>query len=268
MRKEVLLFLFIVTTCLLISGVSAVEPYGANYTTIDSERAPADNASSHEAIAGNVTELDISGFTTTQSWQGYFGNVSGVVQLADSDDYVMYNWTLSSPEGEVYAARNSSITWTNIQCFNFTAAGNYSDDTGQRGNTSLYGMNLTQLEAEYNISWDDVDGVNETFSLAGTHESGAGLSHDLFYTNNLDFTPGECLSTHIFNGTEVPQDSTFQEVLLYDPDTRTVVFTSILDEADTVGFDQKYHDFEMLVLEEGKGTDIDTTTYWFYVELE
>ena len=197
------------------ASVLAVEPFGANVNPISpSDRAPMDAAGQDDnAIAGNITELDVSGYSITQSWQGYFGNVTGTVQLADSADNVMYNWSLASPEGEIYASTNNSIIWGYIQCFNFLADGTYADDTGNAGGTSAYGTNLTILEDMFGIASDDVDGVNNTFSLAGTHESGEGLAHDLFYTNNFEFSAGECYSTHIFSDTQSAEDGKFQEVI-------------------------------------------------------
>lgn len=282
-RKEVkkeemnlgkLTLVYLVMITFVTTGVIAVQPFGANLTFIDSERAPIDNASSIEALAGNVTEINIYGYSPTQTWQGYFGNVSGTVQLADANDNVLYNWSLASPEGEVYASRQgNTLDWTNVQCFNFTATGTEAgDEAATRGQTSLVGKNLTMLEAEYNITPDDVDGVDETFSLLGNHESGGALTHDLFYTNNLEFSAGECLSTHVFqtdgavNGTVT--DGEFQEVLLYEPSVDEVIFVAVLDEEDNTGFDGDFHDFQMLVLEDGHGTDVASTTYYFYVELE
>jgi hypothetical protein len=246
--------LFLLSTLLIVflsATVLAVEPFGANVLNLTSERAPADNATNASAIAGNVTELNVTAFSVTQSWQGYFGNVSGTIQLADSSDNVMYNWSLASPEGEIYASTNDTITWSNIACL-----------------TNELGTYFENLESMFGIAWDDVDGVNETFSLTGTHESGEGFSHDLFYTNNIEFTAGECASTHVFTASQSAEDSTFQEVLLYDIDTFSVVFTSILDEESPLGFDGRAHDFEMLVLENGHLTDTSTTTYYFWVELE
>ncbi len=254
---------------LLSATVLAVEPFGATVTNVSSVRAPEDVAGSTDAMAGNVSEIGIFGYSPTQSWQGYFGNVSGTVMLADDHDNVMYNWSLASPEGEVYASTNGSgIVWNYIQCLNFTSDGTYGSDTANAGATSLHGTNLTILENQFGIKWDDVDAPNNTFSLAGTHESGAGLAHDLFYTNNLNFSAGECLSTHVFATNGTVADGRFQEVLLYEPTSASVVFTSILDEESPVGFDTNPHDFEMLVLENGHGTDTSTTPYYFWVELE
>jgi hypothetical protein len=264
MRVQGILFILglVVTLLTLSFAVFAVEPFGAQVNPGIGVRAPADTAGNHSALAGNVTELTLFGYTTTEQWQGYFGNVSGTIQLADSGDHVMYNWSLAHPEGEVYSSINSSILWIYTQCLNFTATGTFGSDIGQAGGTSLYGKNLTQLEDEFGIKYDDVDSVNNTFYLLG------GAAHDTFYTNNLQFNADECQSTRVYGDTGAGVSGEFQEVLLYEPQTASVVFTSILDEENPLGFDGNAHDFEMLVLENGHGNDTATTTYYFYVEIE
>jgi len=225
-----------------VSLALAVQPFGANYTEINSTRAPMDIAESIEALAGNVTEININGFSTTQSWQGYFGNVTGTIQLADANDNQMYNWSLASPEGEIYATTDTSVSWANIACFDL--AGNHST-----------------LETLFGIESDDVDGINETFSDTGTH--------DEFYTNNIQFVADACPSTQIYDVFGSSNATNFQEVLLTDSSADTeIIFTAILDEEDVAGFDGRFHDFEMLVLEDGHETDTSTTTYYFYVEIE
>lgn len=270
MNLKKLTFLLLATSVFLSAGVLAVQPFGVtNITRGNSTRATPDLAANTSAIAGNVTELTIFGYSVTQTWQGYYGNVTGTIVLSDAQDHQMYNWTLASPEGEIYATTaGDSLDWTDIQCFNFTADGTFADDSANRGATSQHGMNLAQLEAAYNITWDDVDGVNETFSLDGSQEHGGGLQHELFYTNNLQFDPNECVSAHLFKPNGAIGAGDFQEVMLYEPTSQAVVWTSILDEEDIAGYDGKYHDFEMLVLDDGHGTDLATTTYYFYAELE
>jgi len=138
MKRAIIIYMLLIMS---FSIVVAVEPFGANVTEESTGRAPADAPQSHAAIAGNVTELNIVGTTITQTWQGYFGNVSGTVQLADSSDNVLYNWSVASPSGEVYASTNSSIDWSYAQCLNFTSNGTYASDTAQAGTTSLSGTN-------------------------------------------------------------------------------------------------------------------------------
>jgi len=259
MIKKIFLFFFVFL--FLFGFISAIVPFGANLTEVRSETSSPDAPQSVSAQAGNVTELNIFGYSVTRFWQGYFGNVSGTIQLADSGDNVMYNWSLASPEGEIYASLNDSISWQDVQCFNFSATGDYLDDSANAGATSLYGLNLTQLESSFNIPSDSVDGVDETFSFFGVG------THDLFYTNSLEFSEGECRSTRVYGDSGSGESDEFEEILLYDPGARSVIFTTILEQ-DVLGFDSGSHDFEMMVLEDGSGTDVAVTPYYFYVELQ
>lgn len=253
------------TLLLMISVVSAVKPTGGSLSVIGSQTTTPDTPDSLQAIAGNVTEMNVVGYSVTQSWQGYYGNISGTIQLADSSDNILYNWTLASPEGEIYASTSNGINWGTIMCFNFTATNSLStEDDGNAGNTSLRGHNLAYMENAYNIDSNDVDGLDETFSLT----DGSGYKHSAFYTNSLKFSAGECLSVHLRGENGAINDSNYEEVLLYDSTSEELVFASLIDKENLNGFDGEDRDFEMLVLEDGHGTDTSTTTYYFYVELE
>jgi hypothetical protein len=254
------LFFFLIFV-LMINSVFAIQPNGANVTKGESSTAPVSSAGSAPAQAGNVSELNVFGYSTTQTWQGYFGNVTGTIQLANSGNKVLYNWSQASPSGEVYASTNQTIYWTNIQCFNFSATGAYNNENGNGGTTSLYGTNLSQLESQFNINDSDVDGVNETFSFYG-----AG-THNTFFTASKQFTEGQCRSTRVYDNTGTGINDKFEEVLLYEPQSTSIIFTSLLNK-DAMGFDDRTHDFEMLVLEDGHGSDTSTTPYYFYVELQ
>ena len=237
--KKVILLISLVSAIVLfvIAGVIAT-PNGANITAINTSTAPATTAGNQSAYAGNVTEMNIFGRSTTQAWQGYFGNVSGVLQLADSSSNVMYNWTMASAKGEIYAANRSSVTWTSIRCFNVSS-------------------NATQIDTAFGISATDVDRINQTFNQSG---------HAAFTTASTSFSAGQCNSTKIYG---VNGAATFDEVLLADSPTHnlgSVVFASIINN-DANGFDSKTHDFEMLVPENGHNGDTSPTTYFFFVEL-
>lgn len=257
--RKIINFVLVFCTILILSSLVSALPNGAVVTNLTSSRANVTSAGNDSAIAGNITELAISGYSITQSWQGYFGNVTGTIMLADNSDNVMYNWSLASPEGEIYASTNDSISWADVQCFNFDADGTYIG-AETPGDTNQHGTNLTILEAMFGIADDDVDGVNETFTLLGS-------GHNTFYTNNLNFSEGECRNTQVFTNSGQGEDNKFEEVLLYEPTTRSIIFTSLLNE-NVFGFDNNPHDFEMLVLENGHLTDTETTTYYFWIELE
>lgn len=250
--------------------VLAEEPNGATIDLEAPQRAPNDTVTSDtHAWAGNITEVNINAYSSTQTWQGYFGNVTGTIQLADSTDDVMYNWTLASPEGEVYASSNNTIFWTSIQCLNYTAISDYSDIAGGAGGTtSLFGTNLTEIERIYGINETDNDGVNETFIYSNEAGSAAGSIHDTYFTASQQFDAGECWSTLVYADTGMGESAQYQEALMYEPTTTSIVYAAILEEADTLGFDDSYHDFELMVLEDGHGTNVAETTYYFWVELE
>ena len=232
--KKLINFILIFSTILMFSSLVAALPNGATVTNLTSTHANTTSAGNNSAIAGNVTELSIDGYAITQSWQGYFGNVTGTIMLADNGDNIMYNWPLASPKGEIYAANASSVAWEGIQCYDEVA-------------------NMTFFESMFGISTADADGLNETFNLN---------DHAEFFTNNKQFTSGQCNSTKLYNSVGI---GTFDEVLLTDGPS--IVFASLLLE-DADGFDSKPHDFEMMVLENGHGVDTDPTTYYFWVELE
>ncbi|MBR9705752.1 hypothetical protein GOV14_01835 [Candidatus Pacearchaeota archaeon] len=235
---------FLLVFAVTLGVVLAAEPYGASDVTENAESTGNGSAvtpGNHSAIAGNVTEITITGASITQAWQGYYGNVSGTIQLADSSDNIFYNWSTTDAEGEIFASTNDSISWSDVGCFALT-------------NDSISG-NLTLLESTFGIASSDADGVNETFTLN---------NHAGFSIATTSFSSGECNNTKVFgpNGA-----ATFDEALMYDSGTNSTVFASILSD-DTSGFDSSVHDFEMLVLEDGHSGDVSTTPYFFYVELE
>ena len=222
------------------------------------------NASQHaakliRAEAGNLTELDIHGISPTQSWQGYYGDITGTITLDDAFNNTMYDWYIAEPQGEIYASNSSSVTWSNISCLNYTDAD---------GSETI---NLTELEAGYGIADDDPDGVNETFDVDGTIRSGA--AHPTVYVGTHTISTGTCPATNTYKNDSATTDNIdFVEILLTDKNN--IIFTSIIENditgnnTDVYGFDSEKHDFQMLVLEDGHNGDDQTTNYYFFVEIE
>ncbi len=234
--------LFFVVVLILTAKFIISAPEGATtQDEVSSGRREAAPATSAEAIAGNVTEFDISVVTVTQTWQGYYGNITGTITLDDSDGSTFFDWALASPEGEILAA-NETVSWTNIRCFNYTA------DGGE--------LNLSTYEETLGLEFDDVDGVDETFKAP---------NHPTFYIGATIIDTNTCNTSHSYVN-DSAQTDVFKEVLLYDPDNDIVVYTSLLEEGAS-GFDNNTHDFQMLVGENGHNADVQTTTYFFYLEI-
>lgn len=262
MRKwSNLIFISLVVVVLFftIIKIYAVEPNGATIEYGSSQALFVGNSSNISAVAGNITELEIfSGFTVSQTWQGFYGTVTGGLRLSDGANNMLYNWSLVTPSGEIYASTNSTITWGNIQCFNFSAVGNYSNETGNGGTTNLYGTNLTIINQMFNMNSSDFDSINNTFDV---------FNHDPFFTANQEFSANECRSIQLFTNESESEDGVFEEVLLYEPVTTSIVFMSILED-NKEGFNGSQVDFEMIVLEDGHDSDTESTPYFFYLELE
>ncbi len=218
----------------VMTGVRA-DPSGATLTPGSSERAPLGSPGSLAVQAGNVTELNISGTSITQSWAAFYGEVSGSITLEDANGNKFYDWTAANPQGEVYAARVSSITWSNVRCANDTEISNE--------NTAL---NMGSA----------ADNITNTFT---------STTHPQFYVGSVNIAANSCKATNAYvNGAS--QTTDFYNVLLSDG-TGNIIYTSILDP-DTTGFDGDTHDFELLVGEDGHGAAAGTTTtYYFWVEL-
>lgn len=257
-------YVAIALTVLLVSlalfGVSAIVPIGPTSLTrgADETQTP-DAAVSTTAVAGNITQLTITATTQTKHWQGYYGDVTGTIVLDDASDYTLYDWPLLEPKGEIYATVNSTTpAWATVICFNFT--GGY----GGAGD-------LTDWERYYNMTFNDVDGINETFNMT-TH-----IPIDIGTVNTI--AQDTCPSTYLHQN-DTFQTTNFNEVLLQDSGGR-LIFTAILENdlegvnTDLQGFKGTVFtpDFQMIVAEDGTsrtGGQINTarTTYYFYVDIE
>jgi len=213
------------------TGPSSIDPIG-------SSRFPVTSASNISAIAGNVSELNFESNSITNTWQGYFGNISGSILLGDANNNTLYNWTSASPNGEIYATRSSTApSWATIGC---------ADETELNTEDTDLGVNSTV----------DQDAVNRTFLNT--------TAFSAFYVGNVNInSTQDCRATHLNDENGAPS-SAFAEVLLSD--TTNLIYTGLIT-TPTVGFDNRTHQFQMLVGENGHSDNTDVTPYYFYLEL-
>ncbi len=222
------------------------DPQGPDTVTVSPDRRADVPAAQVGAQAGNVTALAITDIRLTDHWQGYYGNVSGRIVLDDAVNNTLFDWGLNSPQGEVFAANSSSITWGDVKCLNLTNNGT-QETTGHR-------YNATKLERFFNINSTERDGIDETFNQTYSNTTG--------FTAGPVLITGNCpmLTTYVSDNY---QTTAFKEVLLTD--NLSIIYAALL-EADHPGFDNIAYDFQMLVNEDGH--EAGTTAYYFYVELE
>jgi len=232
------LFVLLILGVLAIAGATALPSGPSSATVIGSTTYGGAGAANLSAIAGNVTEVNFAGVSTSQTWQGYFGNVTGTIVLSNAQNQSLYNWALASPSGQVYATRTASVpAWTSIRCAN--ASEIVAEDT-------VLGVNESTAQ----------DSVNKTFLNT--------TAFNQFYVGGAIInTTQNCAAVNLNNGTG--PSTNFQEVLLSDNANR--VYTSLLTK-DSNGFDNRTHDFEMLVGENGHLGDTTATPYYFYLELQ
>jgi len=215
------------------------------------------------ATAGNVTELSMFARGMTQSWQGFYGNITGTIELSDGQGNIFYNWTAAEPQGRVYASNSSTINWSGVKCFNYTA--NYTDE-----------INMSIIEAQFNISDQAPDGINESFGTGSLPDGSAystdgGINHPAFTVGTVQIVAGTCpaTTTHEQGGR---LGLHFIEVILTDK--WSPIWTTIIENRtpsqfeDINGFDNEPHDFQLMVPEDGHGGNIASTLYYFWVELE
>jgi hypothetical protein len=221
---------------ILVAAIAAVvyvtaEPTGPNDIVVEnSSRMDSQAAFELEAEAGEVTELTIDALSITSYWQGYYGNISGNIVLANANNDALYNWSVATPTGQIYASRNGTIEWTGVACMDQADIDAEDAELGSTGKT---------------------DSVSNTF---------ASQTHPAFNVGATAIPLDTCRSTSVQGD---GSGSVFYQVLLKEATSETI-YTALID-AEQVGFDGGTYDFQMLVGEDG-GT-AGTTTYYFYVEL-
>ena len=78
--------------------------------------------SNNQSAGGYITQIDLyQSQNQTQNWQGYYGNVSGMISLSGNDGNEMYNWTVNVTNRSIYAIANSAFTaWDTLYPANIT----------------------------------------------------------------------------------------------------------------------------------------------------
>ena len=227
---------------LALAAVVWADPQGPTSIAVENGRQADRGTSSFPVVAqaGNVSRLDINDSRITTAWQGFYGNVSGSIVLDDAFNSTFFQWASADPQGEIFASNQSTVSWSNISCLNFTVA-------------QPYGPNLSILERQYDIGEADSDGFNETYTT--------------FFTGSFDVGEVEidssdnCAQTYPFQNNQT-QSAQFENVLLTD--NLSVIFTTLIDPG--VGYNGNSYDFQLLVAENGTNNE-QTTTYYLFVEL-
>jgi len=183
---------------------------------------------------GYISTINITATVQTENWKAFVGWMNGKFTLDDSSGSTIYDWTLSTISGEVYATRNSSsISWSSIGC-------------ATQGEVEAEDTTLEQ-------SGDDK--INTTFT-----KDGSAIEYTVA---GETITAGSCYATSTFvdNAT---QSGEFEETILHDG--ASIVYASVLEDNED-GFDENNYDFQMIVPENASETWDSSIPYYIYVEL-
>ncbi len=216
---------------------------------------------------GYIHFVNIDESAPTQKWKAYVGNVTGEFALQDASGNAIYDWTIATITGELYATKeapsggsgyfNGGIPdWTSVTCANSTM--------------------ITEEEAQFNHTASDEDSYSNTF------KNGNDFNLTTFYAGEQEVTDtsviggaaGGCYGAYM-NTNNADQFSDWQEVVLtdgtyedegggdYDYD---LIYAALL-ENNVNGFDNVPYDFQILLPEDGADGSTTVTTYYFYIEL-
>lgn len=239
-KAELFIVLSLVVFFVFLGYVMA-DPEGPDDVTVLSNETKSTVGQKEVNISGGrIATLNLTATTQNTRWKGFVGYMVGTFTLDDASGSTLYDWTLASVDGEVFATRNSStVTWSNIKCANTTILENENVE-----------MNHTNSQDNITATFDDT--THSAFTVAG---------------NSISADSCPTLNTYVNNAS---QDTSFEEVALWDGinDTITanVVYSTIL-ENDVTGFDNNAYDFQMVVPEIGLDTFTGSTAYYVYVEL-
>ncbi len=256
-RKNILLFATILATLLLpLAALAASTPNAPSTLIVESSSTFDQNnypAKPVDALAGNITQLTLTAISQTRAWQGYWGNVSGTITLDDASNYTFYNWSAAEPRGYIYATLVSAgvPSWLNVQCFD------------KANNASLF-------DQYYGINPDDYDNVTNTYN---TTLDALPAPQTVYIVNN-SFTT--CPATTIWQS-DAYQPGNFVNYLMYDSSAaqgnQSWVFGTVIEnknignKTDIPCYNGQLCDFQLLVGENGHGTNTGVTPYYVWVDL-
>jgi hypothetical protein len=236
MSRDLFPILGTILLAILLLSASYADPNGVTVISSNSENATPQSAATITTSGGSFTTLLLNATTQTPRWKAYVGNVSGRFTLQDARNFTIYDWNLTSVAGEIYASRNTSVTWSAIRC----------------ANTTILGTEQTQL----NITTTKEDSLNRTFNTT---------VHRSFYVGTTLITNSTCraIATYVNNSRQASSESaTFQEILL--DDTQRLVYTTLLENR-AQGYNNYNFDFQLIVAESEYATT--PSPYYFWAEL-
>ncbi|RMD65520.1 hypothetical protein D6817_05895 [Candidatus Pacearchaeota archaeon] len=234
--RGVLILSFTLLLFILLWSEARATPSTPTISVISNETKSAGTGAILNISGGYISTINISATVQNPRWKAFVGNVTGKFTLDDASGSTIYDWSTTVTSGEIYATRNSStIDWTNITC---ATTANLETENNNMGHTN------------------PDDNITATFS---------DTTHQEFFVGSINISQNSCptLNTYVNSAS---QDTSFEEVALYEAKGGNVIYATIM-ENDVTGFDGQTYDFQMIVPEVGTPGFDGATAYYLYVEL-
>jgi hypothetical protein len=229
------LALFILTVLLTFTSAT---PTGPNSINITSNETGVPTLGMQVNVSGGyIAKLNITATSQNDRWKAFVGEIDGRFTLDDASGSTIYDWTSTTVNGEVYATRESTaITWSTVQCAD--------------------AAHIIQEDADMVHAGED--NITSTF----TDNSNA---NPIKVGDLSAFAAGTCAAINTYVS-DLPQATDFEEVILYDTTSTSIIFATIL-ETNTEGYDGSDYDFQMIVPENASSSFTGLTPYYLYLEL-
>jgi len=244
---EVFLVLAVGLAILLLIRVQAADPVGPD--SIDVLRNVTKNTTATKMInisGGRIGTFDVNATIQNPRWKAFIGNVTGRFTLTDPEGATVFDWTISSITGRIYATANSTaLSWSSINCSNVTSL-------------ELENIKFNHTRADDNITVT----FNATINSTDDNLTVSG-SHNPFYVGNRYMPANTCPTLNTYENSN-PQDTDFEEVALYDGGN--IVYATLLEDNEA-GYNGYKYDFQMIVPEIGLADFSGATAYYIYVEI-
>lgn len=278
LRSIFFLVVLIIVCALFATGLRAAAtqpsaPTSMTYQTNYTQSYP--NGTKQNLTRGYIHVINIAETTQTNKWIGFVGNISGTYGLQDASGNNLYDWTITSTGGEVYATQEgpsgstSSIyeggipDWTNMVCANYTQ--------------------IQTLMHIHNHTGTDEDSLNNTF-LNGSNWNATSfyVGETLINDTTVLGGTGDCYGVWLNGANGAHQSENWSEIMLtdqtYENETTgqyagtpyqiqyDVIFATLVEDSLT-GFNGQQYDYQMILPESGLEGNQNNIAYYFYVEL-
>ncbi len=224
---------------LSLSFLFAANPSGSDtLTSVSNETKSAVGTKMFNVSGGYLSTFNLSSTVQNSRWKAFIGNVTGSFTLDDSTGATIYDWSIATITGRVYATRQSgAVTWASINC-----------------------SNTTYLNTEASLMYHNNvnDQLNKTFNAS------ASGTHDSLWVGSVFIPANTCPTINTYVN-DITQDSSFEEMALSDG--VNTVYATIMEE-DVTGYDGSKYDFQMIVPENGSSGFSSSTAYYTYIEID